>query len=110
MLLKARLGHVSSFKLSLSNGFGVKRIFGMSMIIPAKLKLGFIDDAVTSGILDCSPFPVIYKSIQKYMLNFNNNDGESTVLVSADEGAHMKEPIKLCITDAFALHTSEVKE
>ena len=83
--LRTKQGHATSFKVALGDGVGVKTIMGMSIICPAKLNLDVVDDVLTSGILDCVPFPVTYKSVQKSMPNFKNNDGVSTVLSSTND-------------------------
>ena len=107
MPLKTKQGHVTLLKVALGDGVGVNTIMGMSMICPAKLNLDVVDDVVTSRILDCAPFPVTYKSVQKSMPNFNNNEGESTVLTSVNNKSQMINLIKLCIKEAFTVDNKE---
>ena len=85
MPIKTKQGHATSFKVALVAGVGVNTIMGMSMIRPGKFTLDIEDDVVTSGVLDCSPLPVTYKSVQRTMPNFNNNDGYSTVLSTTNK-------------------------
>ena len=108
MPLKTKQGHATSFKVALGDGVGVNTILGMSMIRAAKLNLDMEDNIVTSGILDCAPFPVMYKSVQKSMPNFSNNAGESTVLSTSQiDDDQTKELIKSCISDVFTVHKLE---
>ena len=102
MPIKTKQGHATSFKVALGAGVGVNTIMGMSMICPGKFTLNVEDDVVTSGVLDCSPFPVTYKSVQRTMPNFNNNEGDSTVLCTANQNnENVKELVKSCIKDTF---------
>ena len=81
------------------------------MIRPGKFSLDFDDNVVTSGVLDCEPFPVTYKSVQKSMPNFNNNDGDSTVLSSITcKDDDVEKLVQNCIKDAFPISTVDKKD
>jgi hypothetical protein len=102
MPIKTTQGHATSFKVALGEGVGVNTIMGMSMIRPGKFTLDVEDDVVTSGVLDCSPFPVTYKSVQRTMPNFDNSDKNSTVLSTVNKNdENVKELVKSCIKDTF---------
>ena len=111
MPYKTKQGHPTLIKVALGEVVGVNTIMGMSMICPGKFNLDFDNNVVTSDVLNCEPFPVTYKSVQKLMPNFNNKNGNSTVLSSvARKDDDVENLMQNCIKDAFPISTSDKKD
>ncbi len=73
----------------------------MSMIKADKLSLDIEDDLVDSGILDTTPFNVIYKPTVRAMPNMLNlNDKNKTLLINNNNHVSIK-TINACSSQEF---------
>jgi hypothetical protein len=73
----SKSGSATSFKVAIGPNIAVNTIIGMSMIKAGKFSLDVKDNIIDSGILDTSPFTVIYKPTVRAKPNtLNSHDGK----------------------------------
>jgi hypothetical protein len=80
-------GSPTSLKIACGKQVGINVLIGMSFMTAAKLIVDLNDNVVESKLLDCEPFPVIFKSPQKSLPNLipitGNNAEKSLTIVAA---------------------------
>jgi hypothetical protein len=97
----SKSGSATSFKVAIGPNVTVNTIIGMSMIKAGKFSLNVEDNVIDLGILDTSPFTVIYKLTIHTMPNtLNSHKGKMTLHINHDNHVSI-ETINACSIQAF---------
>jgi hypothetical protein len=97
----SKSGSATSFKVAIGPNVAVNTIIGASMIKAGKFSLDIEDGIIDSGVLDTSPFTVVYKPTVRAMPNtLNSHDGKRTLHIKQDDHVSI-ETINACSIQAF---------
>ena len=85
-------GSPTSLKIACGKQVGINVLIGMSFMTAAKLIVDLNDNVVESKLLDCAPFPVIFKRPQKSLPNLipvTGNNEKSLTIITAIRAAEV---------------------
>ena len=84
-------GSPTTLKIACGKQVGVNALIGMSFMTAAKLVVDLNDNVIESKLLNCAPFPLVFKRPSKSMPNLvpitGNREEKSLLVINAIEQA-----------------------